>query len=131
VEARHLTGGTEWLVDALGCDPARLRDMGVLLELSATLIAALELSVVGAPLLHRFGEPGGVTGLYLLSESHLAWHTYPESALCTINLYCCRSRPALDWSVLLGRALGAERVTLTVVQRGLAADRGPGAGTPP
>jgi S-adenosylmethionine decarboxylase len=105
--------------------------MGVLLELSATLIAALELSVVGAPLLHRFGEPGGVTGLYLLSESHLAWHTYPESALCTINLYCCRSRPSLDWSELLGRALGAERVTLTVVQRGLAADRGGEAGTPP
>jgi S-adenosylmethionine decarboxylase len=105
--------------------------MGVLLELSATLITALELSVVGSPLLHQFDAPGGVTGLYLLSESHLAWHTYPESELCTINLYCCRSRPMLDWSVLLRRALGAERVALTVVQRGLAPEPGPAAGTPP
>ena len=76
--------------------------------------------MVGAPLLHRFDEPGGgVTGLYLLSESHLAWHTYPESALCTLNLYCCRSRPMLDWSLLLRRTLAAERVNVTVVQRGV------------
>ncbi len=128
MEARHLTGGTEWLVDALGCEPARLRDMGVLVELSATLIATLELNVVGAPLLHRFDQPGGVTGLYLLSESHLAWHTYPESELCTINLYCCRSRPMLDWSVLLRRTLAAERVTVTVVRRGIGADLTPGTG---
>jgi len=114
-----LTGGTEWLVDATGCDPGRLRDIEVLVELGRVLVAALELRVIGEPLLHHFGGEGGATGLYLLSESHLAWHTYPESALCTLNVYCCRPRPPLDWKALLGRALGAQRVHVVTVQRGL------------
>jgi S-adenosylmethionine decarboxylase len=119
VEAKHMTGGTEWLVDALECEPARLTDMPALVELGRAVVRALELNVIGAPLLHRFDGPGGATGLYLLSESHLAWHTYPESALCTLNLYCCRPRPTLDWAELLGRTLGARRVLVSVVRRGL------------
>ena len=122
MEVRRETCGTEWLLDAFGCDPERLRDLGVLLELGRTIVAELELTVIGEPLCHRFGGPGGVTGLYLLSESHLAWHTYPERALCTLNLYCCRERRMLDWSTLLGAALGARRVEVRVFDRGL--DRG-------
>jgi S-adenosylmethionine decarboxylase len=119
VDATRMTGGSEWLVDALGCDPERLRDMPTLVELGTTLIGALELNVIGSPLLHRFDGTGGATGLYLLAESHLAWHTYPESALCTLNLYCCRPRPSLDWVELLGRTLGARQVRVSEVRRGL------------
>ncbi|HTV22707.1 MAG TPA: S-adenosylmethionine decarboxylase [Polyangiaceae bacterium] len=120
MEWTHLTGGTEWLVDALECDPVRLRDAEALLALGTTLVAELELRVIGAPLLHRFDGPGGVTGLYLLSESHLAWHTYPEARLCTLNVYCCRPRPMLDWEALLSRTLDARRVRVTMVRRGIA-----------
>jgi S-adenosylmethionine decarboxylase len=113
-----VTGGVEWLVDAFGCDPDRLRDRGVLLELGASLIGALELHVIGEPQVHQFSGPGGITALYLLSESHLAWHTYPEHGLATLNVYCCRSRAPLDWRLLLARTLGASRVTVTDVVRG-------------
>jgi S-adenosylmethionine decarboxylase len=116
-----MTGGVEWLVDAYGCDAERLRDRGVLLELGATVIRALELHVVGMPQVHQFGGPGGITALYLLSESHLAWHTYPEHGLATINLYCCRARAPLDWSSLLARSLAARRVTVTDIVRGAGA----------
>jgi len=120
VEWTHLTGGTEWLVDALDCDPVRLRDMDALLALGQALVTALDLRVIGAPLLHRFEGPGGVTGLYLLSESHLAWHTYPEAGLCTLNVYCCRPRPPLDWDAVASQRLGARRVVVTMVRRGIA-----------
>jgi S-adenosylmethionine decarboxylase len=118
-----MAGGTEWLVDCFGCKPERLRDAAALTQLSEHLIARLELSVLGAPLIHPFGGPGGVTGLYLLSESHLAWHTYPESELATFNLYCCRACPAIDWSALLSAALGARRVEVVVLTRGTGTGR--------
>ncbi len=111
-------GGVEWLVDAFGCEPEHLRDRAVLLELGATLIRALELHVIGEPQVHQFGGPGGITALYLLSESHLAWHTYPEHGLATLNVYCCRTRAPLDWTALLERSLGARRVRVTDVLRG-------------
>jgi S-adenosylmethionine decarboxylase len=118
-----MTGGTEWLVDCFGCAPERLRDAAALTELSQQLITRLELSVIGAPLVHRFGGPGGVTGLYLLTESHLAWHTYPESQLATFNLYCCRARAPIDWAALLSAPLGARRVEVVTLNRGAGTER--------
>jgi S-adenosylmethionine decarboxylase len=114
-----VTGGTEWLVDAFACDPTRLRDAPRQVELADRLIALLGLAVIGSPLVHVFGGPGGVTGLYLLSESHFAWHTYPESGLATYNLYCCRACAPLSWAALLSEALGARDVEVTTLMRGL------------
>lgn len=58
--------------------------------------------------------------MYLLAESHLTIHTFPESGIATLNLYCCRARPVQDWQSLLTNALGASRVTVREVQRGQA-----------
>lgn len=113
-----MTGGTEWIVDAHGCEAGRLCDPAALRRLCDGVIAALALTVIGEPQVHRFGGPGGVTALYLLAESHLACHTYPESGVATFNLYCCRERAAVDWPTLLAEALGATRVTVTTVARG-------------
>jgi S-adenosylmethionine decarboxylase len=38
---------------------------------------------------HKF-EPYGLTILYLLSESHLSVHTFPERKYIAIDLYTCR-----------------------------------------
>jgi spermidine synthase len=35
------------------------------------------------------GEPGGVTGMLLLAESHLAIHTWPELGAVTLDVYVC------------------------------------------
>ncbi len=35
------------------------------------------------------GEPGGVTGMLLLAESHLAVHTWPERNGVTLDVYVC------------------------------------------
>lgn len=35
------------------------------------------------------GEPGGVTGVVLLAESHLAIHTWPETGNVTLDVYVC------------------------------------------
>lgn len=35
------------------------------------------------------GQPGGVTGMLLLAESHLAIHTWPERGGVTLDVYVC------------------------------------------
>jgi S-adenosylmethionine decarboxylase len=113
-----MTTGVEWIVDAYGCRADDLRDGRPLRELCATLIAELPLHVVGEPHWHQFPGPAGWTGLYLLTESHLSCHTFPELGLATFNLYCCRPRPAWDWERNLAHLLGAERVTIRTLIRG-------------
>ncbi|MBV9957489.1 MAG: S-adenosylmethionine decarboxylase [Acidobacteria bacterium] len=109
--------GTEWLVDASGCRAEALRDVAQLRQLFELVIDELGLQVVGEQLWHRFPAPGGVTGLVLLTESHLACHTYPEFQTATINLYCCRERPAWPWAERLRELLGAESVRVRVHHR--------------
>jgi S-adenosylmethionine decarboxylase len=122
--ARLPNAGTEWLVDAEGCDPERLCDLGRLQRVCAELVEALGLRVIGEPQWHQFpspegrSEPGGVTGLYLLAESHLACHTFPEYRRATFNLYCCRPRPTWNWEEFLAQQLGAAEVVAQAIARG-------------
>ena len=113
-----MTVGTEWLVDAHGCRADALRDLAVVRALLEKILLRLELRVVGSGQWHAFGGEGGVTGIYLLTESHLSVHTYPEHGTATLNLYCCRPRPEFPWAEELAAALGAAKVTVRVLERG-------------
>ena len=112
-----LTVGTEWLIEASGCDAGALRDVERLRGVFARAVAELGLRVVGEPLWHKFPGEGGVTGLALLTESHLACHTYPEFRVAAFNLYCCRERPEWPWAERLGEMLGAAEVRVRSVSR--------------
>ena len=112
-----LTVGTEWLIEASGCDAEALRDVGRLREVFARAVSELDLRVVGEPLWHKFPGEGGATGLAMLTESHLACHTYPEFRAATFNLYCCRERPEWPWAERLREMLGAETVSVRSVRR--------------
>src|SRR6476660_3121564 len=119
--------GTEWLIEAAGCNEAHLRDESLLRELFERVINDLGLKSVGG-VWHKFAGEGGVTGLIALTESHLACHTYPEHGTATFNLYCCRERPEWDWAANLTTAIGAKSVSVTRIERGESANRSSSAG---
>ena len=114
--------GTEWLVDAKGCREDLLADPQKLREICDQIVADLDLHVIGKPLFHKFPAPGGVTAIYLLTESHLTLHTYPESGIATFNLYCCKPRPRWPWKDRLEEKLWAAEVRVRCAQRGLTKD---------
>ena len=110
--------GTEWLIEAFECEAQRLRDVETLRSVFAQIIADLGLKTVGSANWHKFGGEGGVTGLVMLTESHLACHTYPEHKTATFNLYCCRSRPEWNWGKNLAGLLRAKTVKIRKIERG-------------
>ena len=88
--------GTEWIIEAYGCEPEVLRDVTRLRQLFDRLIADLHLTPVAAPVWHTFPAPGGITGFIVLAESHLACHTFPEFGSICVNVFCCRPRADVD-----------------------------------
>jgi S-adenosylmethionine decarboxylase len=110
--------GVEWLVDAEGCSADLLCEIDAVRGVCEEIIANLGLRVVGDSMWHQFPPPGGVTGLYLLTESHLACHTFPETRIATFNLYCCRPRPPFAWEERLRALLSASRVIVRTAARG-------------
>ena len=112
-----MTLGTEWLIDASGCDEAALADLDRLCAVFNRVIRDLDLHVLGAIAWHQFDHPNGISGLALLSESHLTCHTYPEFRAATFNLYCCRTTVEWTWQETLKEMLGATEVNVRVFER--------------
>ena len=112
--------GEEWVIDAYGCDPWRLRDEGLLRSLLGRVVEEAGLNVLDAGYWHRFPGEAGVTGLIPLRESHLSVHTYPERRFAAFNLYCCRRGCEWGWEDGLRGAIGAERVEVRKLERGRA-----------
>ncbi|MGI8744939.1 MAG: S-adenosylmethionine decarboxylase [Bryobacteraceae bacterium] len=109
--------GIEWVVEAHGCDPAALTDLARLQSLFDSLTGDLALHPVGEPNWHQFDGAGGITGLRLLSESHLACHTFPEFGSLCLNVFCCRPRADADFEKLLKHHVGAARVQVRRIER--------------
>jgi S-adenosylmethionine decarboxylase len=114
-----MTPGLEWVVEAGGCDAALLASQQALELLFSDMVAALDLHPVAPPVWQRFPGAGGITGMLLLSESHLTVHTYPEYGFLALNLYCCRPRPAWDFERQLARRFMAASVRVRSLERSL------------
>lgn len=109
--------GREWVVEAHGCDAAALADLARLRALFARLIDELALRPVGAAVWHQFPSTGGITGLCLLAESHLACHTFPEYGSLCLNLFCCKPRPDWNFAAYLEREFAARSVRVRRLER--------------
>lgn len=108
-------------MEARGCSADALRDVAVFAALFDRMIDELALHPVAPATWHRFPHPGGITGVCVLSESHLTVHTFPEHGSLCLNLFCCRPRTAWPFDVRLQTLIGAT----TVHVRHLARPYGP------
>ena len=115
--------GIEWVVDAQGCSADSLGNPELLRELFDRIISAMQLHPVGPAQWHQFPNPGGITGLCLLSESHLACHTFPEFGSLCLNVFCCVSRDAWNFESALTSMFGATSVTVRTITRPYGIDR--------
>jgi S-adenosylmethionine decarboxylase proenzyme len=73
---------------------------------------------------HQF-EPIGATALFLLTESHISIHTWPEKGIVACDIFCCTDRQSLLdaltkaklASTLLEQKFEAKRSTQQILYR--------------
>ncbi len=109
--------GQEWIIEARGADAARLADQAILEALFTRIITELQLTPVAGAQWHRFPAPGGITGLQMLAESHLAVHTFPEHGTLCLNLFCCKPRNEFDFASALRLLVGAQVTQVRCLER--------------
>lgn len=112
--------GRHLVADFHGCT-ADLNDPGLILE---TLEKACEVS--GATIVsrtkHHF-SPYGVTAVFVIAESHLAVHTWPEYGYAAVDLFTC-GNTVDTWKAFeyCKQAFGAARIEVKDIARGILPD---------
>lgn len=68
---------------------------------------------------HKF-SPQGISGVVVISESHLAVHTWPELGYAAVDVFTCGDRvDPWDACNYIVDKFGAGRVTATETRRGI------------
>lgn len=118
--------GEHLLLDLYGVAPALLRDAHALEAALREAADALGATILHAHLHHfdslraaaRDGEPGGVTGVLLLAESHLSIHTWPEHGFAAVDAFMCGTGTTHGARAVFERALAPRRIDVRVMPRG-------------
>ncbi len=79
--------GIHVVAEFLGIDPEKLSRVEYVKQILERVIANSKLNVV-ANVFHQFA-PYGVSGVFLLRESHLSIHTWPEYEYAAIDIFTC------------------------------------------
>lgn len=110
--------GRHILCEAYGCDPEVLNDRKMVEKIMVE--AALECGAeVREVAFHQF-SPQGVSGVVVISESHLAIHTWPELGYAAIDVFTCGERvDPWDACNYLIANFKAESTKTTEIERGL------------
>jgi len=110
--------GIQLLAEIWECNEDKLNDMQCLEEMMtrAANKAGAEIRKV---VFHRF-EPQGISGVVVISESHLTIHTWPELGYAAVDVFTCGEK-VNPWDACnyLTEKFNARHMTATEVKRGL------------
>jgi S-adenosylmethionine decarboxylase proenzyme len=109
--------GSQVVLDLYECCSDRLDDLE---WVKATLTTAAR--VAGATIVdtvfHRF-SPWGISGVVVISESHLAIHIWPELHYAAIDIFTCGSNVKMELATAyLARKFDARRLSQRAFARG-------------
>jgi S-adenosylmethionine decarboxylase len=114
----HGTIGRHYIVEASGCDP---KVIGSVEKVQQILVKAAE--IAGAQVwsisFSRF-PPQGVSGVVVISESHISTHTWPEYGYVALDIYTCGKNVDPEKAVVFAvEAFGSSTSHITEITRGL------------
>ncbi|MCW2903869.1 MAG: S-adenosylmethionine decarboxylase proenzyme [Streptosporangiaceae bacterium] len=109
--------GMHIISDITGVDPVRIADNDLILDAVHRGIVVSGATLCGVQ--SKEFEPSGVTAVFVLSESHVSVHTYPEQRALFVDAFTCGTRcePQRILDTLL-QALGPCEHRTSIVRRG-------------
>ncbi len=110
------TEGRHIIMDASGCNPETLNNLEVLKQILVDAAERANATVLNVAF-HHF-TPQGVSGVVVISESHLSIHTWPEYGYAALDFYTCGDADPKLACEYVAEKLGAASVQTTEIVRG-------------
>lgn len=95
--------GPHLMIEASGCSKEKLTDINLLTDLLDSLPEKMSMTKIMPPYVFKYKgevpEDWGLSGIVLIAESHLAFHTFPDKGYVTVDIFSCKDfdvRAAVD-----------------------------------
>jgi len=111
------TMGRHVISELWGCDSNKLNDMEQIerIFVDAALKSGAEIREVA---FHKFA-PQGVSGVVIISESHLTIHSFPEHGYASIDVYTCGHLDPTIAAEYIANSLDAKTIETIELPRGM------------
>jgi S-adenosylmethionine decarboxylase len=110
--------GTHVILDLYDCEASILDSKEKVEEVLIKAAEVANATVIGS--VFRKFSPQGVSGVVVVSESHLAIHTWPEHGYASVDIYTCgdHTMPSKAGEYII-KAFKCRRPTIVKMDRGV------------
>lgn len=115
---KEINLGQHVLAEFFECDPNILNNVNMVEKLM--IEAALECGATIVQKCFHMFNPYGVSGVVIISESHLAIHTWPELGYAAVDLFTCGDKcdPKVSYEYLK-KMFNSKNATYSELKRGI------------
>lgn len=109
--------GHEVICDFYGCDPETLKRKEGFKKILNSAVEVSGANIVNTEL--YYFEPYGITGIVVITESHLSIHTWPEYKYAAIDFFSCN--PDINFRATIGelkKYFKPEKIEIKELDRG-------------
>ena len=108
--------GVHIIAEFLGVEKRKMEKTKVVKSILKKAIKNSKLKVISS-CFHQF-KPFGVSGIYLLRESHLSIHTWPEFEYLALDIFTCGSeKEAKNAFEILKKEFKPKKVKMKILKR--------------
>jgi S-adenosylmethionine decarboxylase len=112
------TLGRHIIVELSGCEEEVINDLSKVESLMNEAAKRANATIIKS-VFHKF-SPVGVSGVVVISESHLSIHTWPELGYAAIDIYTCgSSTKPFKACYFLAQKFKAKKIKATYIIRGI------------
>ena len=109
--------GKHYLVEMIDCDPERIKFIEPAKEIFLRAARESNATHIG-DIFHQF-NPYGISGIILISESHMSFHTWPEANYVGLDIFTCGTEMSPDVAIaVLKEGFNAQEVRVEICSRG-------------
>ena len=107
------------IAEIRGVDQEKLKDPNFLMDNLRDSLIYSSFTILEEKVMKFPGIDSGVTGFFILSESHAAFHSYPEYEYISLDIFSCGLASPFDAIKYFSKLINAKHFEIDSIERGL------------
>ncbi len=114
--------GPHFLAELYNCPKEKLSDIALLTETLDKMPQEMNMTKIMPPYVFRYQglheDDWGLSGIVLIAESHIAFHTFPDKGFVTVDIFSCKDFDVPKALSTIQEVFTPEKIEHSLIMRG-------------